>query len=168
VLADRPPFEDVYRDYLGRIYAYVRAQVSSSADAEDITAQVFMNAYQAYGRFEARNTSPVAWLFRIARNATTDHFRAYGRRERLRRTIEHQPVAEENPAHVAEERLQYRALLEHVARLPERQRDSIAFRHSGLTFEEVGVLMSCSEDAAKMLYHRGLKALRDSVNKEEA
>jgi RNA polymerase sigma factor (sigma-70 family) len=158
----------VYRDYLGRIYAYVRAQVSSSADAEDITAQVFMNAYQAYGRFEARNSSPVAWLFRIARNATTDHFRAHGRRERLQRTIEHQPVADENPAHMAEERLQYRALLEHVTRLPERQRDSIALRHSGLTFEEVGVLMSCSEDAAKMLYHRGLKALRDSVKKEGA
>jgi RNA polymerase sigma-70 factor (ECF subfamily) len=168
VLADRPPFEDVYRDYLGRIYAYVRAQVSSSADAEDITAQVFMNAYQAYGRFEVRNSSPVAWLFRIARNATTDHFRAHGRRERLQRTIEHQPVADENPAHMAEERLQYRALLEHVTRLPERQRDSIALRHSGLTFEEVGVLMSCSEDAAKMLYHRGLKALRDSVKKEGA
>jgi len=168
VLADRPPFEDVYRDYLGRIYAYVRAQVSSSADAEDITAQVFMNAYQAYGRFEVRNSSPVAWLFRIARNATTDHFRAHGRRERLQRTIEHQPVADENPAHMAEERLQYRALLEHVTRLPERQRDSIALRHSGLTFEEVGVLMSCSEDAAKMRYHRGLKALRDSVKKEGA
>ncbi|TME96469.1 MAG: hypothetical protein E6I39_13800 [Chloroflexi bacterium] len=55
--SDRPPFEDVYRDYLGRIYAYVRAQVGTSADAEDITAQVFMNAYQAYDRFEPRNCS---------------------------------------------------------------------------------------------------------------
>jgi RNA polymerase sigma-70 factor (ECF subfamily) len=165
---DRPPFEDLYRDFLGRIYAYVRAQVATSADAEDITAQVFMNAYQAYGRFEARNTSPVAWLFRIARNATTDHFRAHGRRERLRRTIEHQPVAFDDPSRMAEERLQYRALLEHVARLPERQRESIALRHSGLTFEEVGVLMSCSEDAAKMLYHRALKALKASVQEEGA
>ena len=51
---DRLPFEDLYREYVGRIYAYVRAQVSTSADAEDITAQVFMNAYQAYERFEAR------------------------------------------------------------------------------------------------------------------
>ena len=109
----------------------------------------------------------MAWLFRIARNATTDHFRAHGRRERLRRTIEHQPVAADDPSRMAEERIQYHALLEHVARLPERQREAIAFRHSGLSFEEVGVLMVCSEDAAKMLYHRGLKALRDSVHKEE-
>ena len=167
MLADRPIFEDLYRDFMGRIYAYVRAQVPTSADAEDITAQVFMNAYQAYDRFETRNTTPAAWLFRIARNATMDHFRSHGRRERLRRTIERQPVAGEDPAGMAEERIQYRALLAHVSRLPERQREAISLRHSGLSFEEVGVLMGSSEDAAKMLYHRGLKALRDSVHKEE-
>lgn len=165
---DQPPFEDLYREYLGRIYAYVRAQVGSAADAEDVTAQVFMNAYQAYPRFEPRHTTPSAWLFRIARNATLDHFRAHGRRERLRRTVEHQPVAEVDPAVEAEERIQYRALLAHVARLPERQRDVISLRHSGLSFQEVGNLMSCTEDAAKMLYHRALKALREAVEKETA
>lgn len=166
MLADRPPFEDLYRDYVGRIYAYVRAQVTTAADAEDITAQVFMNAYQAYGRFEPRNTTPAAWLFRIARNATLDHFRAGGRRDRLRRTIEHQPVAEVDPASQAEERITYQALLAHVARLPERQRDAVSLRHSGLSFDEVGKLLSCSEDAAKMLYHRALKALKESVQRE--
>ena len=164
--ADRPPFDDLYRDYMGRIYAYVRAQVGSSSDAEDITAQVFVNAYQAYSRFEPRNTTPAAWLFRIARNATLDHFRASGRRERLQRTIQHQPMAEEDPAGKAEERIQYRALLAQVAQLPERQRDAISLRHSGLSFDEVGTLMGCSEDAAKMLYHRALKALREAVQRE--
>ena len=166
MVADRPPFEDLYRDYLGRIYAYVRAQVSTAADAEDITSQVFMNAYQAYGRFEARHSTPAAWLFRIARNATLDHFRASGRRERLQRTIEHQPMVEADPAMAAEERIQYRALLQHVAQLSERQRDAISLRHSGLSFEEVGTLLGCTEDAAKMLYHRALKALKESVDQE--
>ena len=151
---------------MGRIYAYVRAQVTSSADAEDITAQVFMNAYQAYARFEARNTTPAAWLFRIARNATLDHFRSHGRRERLRRTIEHQPLAQADPSGVAEDRIQYAELLGLVAHLPERQRDAISLRHSGLSFGEVGALMSCSEDAAKMLYHRALKAIRESAARE--
>ncbi|HKV87505.1 MAG TPA: RNA polymerase sigma factor [Candidatus Dormibacteraeota bacterium] len=166
MVADRPPFEDLYRDFLGRIYAYIRAQVSTAADAEDITAQVFMNAYQAYGRFEPRNSTPAAWLFRIARNATLDHFRGHGRRERLRRTIERQPLAEEDPARQAEERIQYRELLACVAQLPERQRDAISLRHSGLSFDEVGGLLGCSEDAAKMLYHRALKALREVVDRE--
>ena len=165
--ADRPAFEDLYRDYLGRIYAYVRAQVGSAADAEDVTSQVFMNAYQAYARFETRNSTPAAWLFRIARNATLDHFRAGSRRDRLRRTIEREPQPEEDPAGQAEERIQYRALLVRVAELPERQRDAISLRHSGLSFDEVGSLLGCSEDAAKMLYHRALKALREAVHKEE-
>ena len=166
--AERPPFEDLYREYLGRIYAYVRAQVGASADAEDITAQVFMNAYQAYGRFEARNTTPSAWLFRIARNATLDHFRSRGRRDRLQRTMEHQPLVEEDPAQEAEGRVQYRALLAQVAHLPDRQRNAISLRHSGLSFDEVGRVLGCSEDAAKMLYHRALKALREAVQKEGA
>ena len=166
-MVDRPPFEDLYREFLGRIYAYVRAQVGSAADAEDVTAQVFMNAYQAYPRFETRNATPAAWLFRIARNATLDHFRAQGRRDRLRRTIEREPQAEEDPAGQAEERIQYTALLARVSGLPERQRDAISLRHSGLSFDEVGRLLGCSEDAAKMLYHRALKALREAV-KEEA
>jgi len=166
VEADRPAFEDLYRDYLGRIYAYVRAQVGSAADAEDVTSQVFMNAYQAYARFETRNSTPAAWLFRIARNATLDHFRASNRRDRLRRTIERQPQAEEDPAGQAEDRIQYRALLAQVAGLPERQRDAISLRHSGLSFDEVGSLLGCSEDAAKMLYHRALKALREAAHKE--
>lgn len=166
-VADRPAFEDIYREFLGRIYAYVRSQVGEAADAEDITAQVFMNAYQAYGRFEARNTTPAAWLFRIARNATLDHFRSSTRRERLRRTIERQPMAEEDPAERAEERIQYRALLARVAELPERQRDAISLRHSGLRFDEVGSLLGCSEDAAKMLYHRALKALKEAVSRQE-
>ena len=55
-------------------------------------------------------------------------------------------------------------LLEAVRRLPERQREVIALRHrSDLSFAEVGELMECSEDAAKMLYHRALKALRAEV-----
>ena len=168
MVADRPPFEDLYRDFLGRVYAYIRAQVPTAADAEDITAQTFMNAYQAYARFETRNSTPAAWLFRIARNATLDHFRSHGRRERLRRTIEHQPMEEADPASAAEDRIQYRALLAHVSKLSERQRDAISLRHSGLSFEEVGALLECSEDAAKMLYHRSLKALKELVHEADS
>src|SRR5262252_4675791 len=126
-----------------------------------------MNAYQAYDRFETRNSTPAAWLFRIARNATLDHFRAQGRRDRLRRTIEREPQAEDDPAAQAEERIQYRALLSRVAELPERQRDAISLRHSGLSFDEVGPLLGCSEDAAKMLYRRAVKTLREAVRKEQ-
>jgi RNA polymerase sigma-70 factor (ECF subfamily) len=156
-----PPFEELYREFLPRIYAYVKVQVGTAADAEDVTSQVFMNAFRAYGRYRPQADSPAAWLFRIARNATLDHHRRATRRERGERAAAEQPVEPVEAATVVESRQQYRELMEAVARLPERQREVISLRHtSQLSFAEVGILMGCSEDAAKMLYHRALKALR--------
>jgi RNA polymerase sigma-70 factor (ECF subfamily) len=159
----KPAFEDLYRDYLDRIYAFLRSQLGSAADAEDLTSQVFMKAYQAYGRYEPRFETPAAWLFQIARNAALDHHRRAGRRVRAERALAREPVPSADPGMVAEERIVYRELLEAVARLPERHREVIGLRQSGLSFLEVGRLLGCSEDAAKMLYHRALRALRATM-----
>jgi len=47
VLADRPPFEDLYREFLGRIYAYVRAQVGASADRKGVELPLGLGARHA-------------------------------------------------------------------------------------------------------------------------
>lgn len=157
----KPPFEELYREFVNRVYGYVRAQVGVAADAEDITSQVFLRAYEAYGRFEPAGATPSAWLFRIARNASLDHLRASGRRERLVRVVGHQPSEEPDAAKVAEERIEHSELVALLADLSERQREVIALRHSGLSFAEVGDVLGAREDAAKMAYHRAIRALRE-------
>jgi RNA polymerase sigma-70 factor (ECF subfamily) len=154
------PFEDLYREYVDRVYAFLRSQLGNAADAEDVASLVFMKAYRAYARYEPRHDTPSAWLFQIARNAALDHHRRAGRRDRLERALAREPGSVADPGTIAEERIQYRELMQAVARLPERHREVIGLRHSGLSFLEVGSLMGCSEDAAKMLYHRALRALR--------
>jgi RNA polymerase sigma-70 factor, ECF subfamily len=166
VPGEKAPFEDLYREYFDRIYAYVRSQLGNAADAEDVTAKVFMKAYEAYGRFEPRHQTPSAWLFKIARNAALDQHRHLGRRDRLERVVAREPQPVVEPEVLAEERLLYRELMEAVSRMPDRQREVIGLRNSGLSFAEVGGLMSCSEDAAKMLYHRALRALRGLLTPE--
>ncbi len=163
VAGAKPAFEDLYREFVDRIYAFLRSQLDNAADAEDVTSQVFMKAFQAYARFEPRHETPAAWLFRIARNAALDHHRRAGRRERTERALARQPVSDVDPGTVAQERMLYRELMVVVSQLPERHREVIALRHSGLSFQEVGGLLGCSEDAAKMLYHRALKALRAAI-----
>jgi RNA polymerase sigma-70 factor, ECF subfamily len=163
VPAGKPAFEELYRAYVTRVYAFLRSQLGNAQDAEDVTSQVFMKAYEAYGRYEARHQTPAAWLFRIARNAALDHHRRAGRQDRLERAVANEPAPTTDPGAVAEERILYRELMDAVARLPARQREVIGLRHSGLSFLEVGVLMDCSEDAAKMLYHRAIRAVRGSL-----
>jgi RNA polymerase sigma-70 factor (ECF subfamily) len=168
VPGEKAPFEELYREYFDRIYAYVRSQLGNAADAEDVTAKVFMKAYEAYGRFEPRHQTPSAWLFKIARNAALDQYRRLGRQDRLERVVAREPQPVVEPEVLAEERLLYRELMEAVSRMPDRQREVIGLRNSGLSFAEVGGLMSCSEDAAKMLYHRALRALRGLIAPEGA
>ena len=168
VAGAKPPFEELYRQFLPRIYAYVRVQVAGTADAEDVTSEVFIKAFEAYGRYEPQGATPAAWLFRIARNAALDHHRRGGRRDRQQRTLAHELSEEHDPAGLAEDRIQYRDLLGAVAALSEGQREAISMRHLGLSFAEVGSLLDCSEDAAKMLYHRGIKALKGAVQRREA
>lgn len=162
----KPPFEELYRDHLQRIYGFVRAQVGTAADAEDVTSQVFLKAYQAYDRFQPQAETPAAWLFQIARNAALDHHRRAGSRDRLARAVAAQPETVTDPSGVAERNLEHQRLLALVAQLPERQREAVGLRHSGLSFLEVGRLLGSSEDAAKMLYHRALKTLRTMAEEE--
>jgi RNA polymerase sigma-70 factor (ECF subfamily) len=163
VPAGKPAFEELYREYVNRVYAFLRSQLGNAQDAEDVTSQVFMKAYEAYGRYEARHETPTAWLFRIARNAALDHHRKAGRKERLERAVSREAVPSADPQVLAEERILYRELLDAVARMPARHREVLGLRHSGLSFLEVGRLMECSEEAAKMLYHRAVRALRASL-----
>ena len=157
---------EVYEAHVDRIFRFAYFKLGNREDAEDVTSQVFMKAYEAYGRYEARQEAPTAWIFRIARNAALDHYRRAGRKERLERAVAREPVRSADPGTMAEERILYRALLDFLARMPARQREVIGLRHSGLSFLEVGTLMECSEDAAKMLYHRAVKALRASLPDE--
>jgi RNA polymerase sigma-70 factor, ECF subfamily len=163
-MPERPEFEDLYREFLPRIYGYALAQLRNAAEAEDVTAQVFVKAYQAYDRFEPQAATPAAWLFRLARNAILDFHRRANVRERTLEAAGRDLGDGDDPARLAEDRVLFGDLLESVRRLPGRQREVIALRHrSDLGFLEIGKLMDCSEDAAKMLYHRALKALRKEL-----
>lgn len=162
----KPTFDQLYRDFLGRIYAFLRAQLATPEDAEDVTAQVFLKAYEAYPRYRPEGTTPAAWLFQIARNAARDHRRRTYRRDRLWWEVARQPVAEVDPSELATERVANRGLLLAVSQLPARQREVVSLRHAGLSFAEVGQLLDCSEDAAKMAYHRALKNLRAALAEE--
>ena len=163
-MPEAPDFQDLYAEFLPRIYGYILSHLRNTAEAEDVTSQVFIKAYSAYARFEPRADTPSAWLFRIARNAIYDQHRRTGVRERVERQVAAALPEAEDPARVAEDRLAGRDLWAAVGQLPERQREAVALRiQSDLGFKEIGDLMDCSEDAAKMLYHRALRALREEV-----
>ncbi|MCE9558900.1 MAG: sigma-70 family RNA polymerase sigma factor [Armatimonadetes bacterium] len=57
--------------YQSRVLGFVRGMVHNSEEALDITQEVFIKAFQAFGRFDGRS-SLRTWLFRIAYNLCVD------------------------------------------------------------------------------------------------
>ena len=65
----------LYREYVPRIHAFAYRRTNSREVAEDVTAATFERAYRQLARFEWRGGGFGAWLFRIASNELTDHYR---------------------------------------------------------------------------------------------
>jgi RNA polymerase sigma-70 factor (ECF subfamily) len=155
--ADPERFLELYDRHVDRVYAYVSRRVRSRAAAEDITSAVFEQALANLLSFEFRGAPFAAWLFRIAANALTDHWRRDGRDV-------HDP-----PIDVPDERehrdLELRvSLFQLVDRLPEMQRRVIELRFiEGRSIRDAAASLDRSEGAVKQLQLRALENLRKSM-----
>ena len=57
--------EAMYEEYSGRIYRFCHRLSGNRHDAEDLTQEVFVAAFQGWGRFVGRS-SLSTWLYKIA------------------------------------------------------------------------------------------------------
>ena len=67
-------YESLVVRYRGRIYAIIVNMTGNDADAWDLSQDVFLKAWKALPRFEARSQF-YTWLYRIAHNVTYDWLR---------------------------------------------------------------------------------------------
>ena len=64
---------NVINEYGGRLFRFIRGRVSTNADAEDITQEVW---YQLSRVIELDSIQQISgWLFRVAKNRITDNYR---------------------------------------------------------------------------------------------
>jgi len=70
------------------VYSFVARSVRDAADAEDLTQDVFVQAFAAIGRYRSE-ASFKTWVFRIAHNRVIDH----ARRSRKRASVTVEPSA---------------------------------------------------------------------------
>jgi len=67
-------FEGLVQQYKNRIYGYICRLTNDSPEAEDLTQEVFIRAYQGMQAFR-RDAAVDTWLYRIATNLVIDRFR---------------------------------------------------------------------------------------------
>ncbi|WP_370523954.1 RNA polymerase sigma factor [Cellulomonas sp. APG4] len=149
------PFEQVVADHGGTVWRVCRAVVGP-LDADDAWSETFLAALRAYpGLPEGSDVR--AWLVTIAHRKAVDIHRA-----RARRAV---PVAEVPDHGVVEPASdEHDELLAAVARLPERQRLTVAYHHvAGLPYREVAELVGGTPEAARRAAADGVAALRRAL-----
>ena len=67
-------FDELYRRYFTRIYAFIQARVRNRADAEELTQESFTVVFRSPQGFSGRS-SPLAWIYGVARNTVNNHLR---------------------------------------------------------------------------------------------
>ena len=76
---DSEVFNLLYRRYHDRIYGVICSIISNPDDAQDITQDVFLKAYQGLQNFK-KASQFYSWLYRIAINCCIDHMRRQSKR----------------------------------------------------------------------------------------
>lgn len=164
---DREAFAQLYFRYAGQIYRYVWLRVSNQADAEDLTSGVFLNAWRSIGKFSPKHDSSfVAWLFKLARNALIDRYRRE-RDEVSLDTIEtiHLNESFANPDTYLESQLTIVALREALDALTSEQRDVVLLRFvEGLSAREVGDILGKNEGTVRGIQFRAIQSMRRALN----
>jgi RNA polymerase sigma-70 factor (ECF subfamily) len=165
---DRELFSVVYLRHFDRVYGYVRNALRDSRDAEDLTQQVFIAAFERIHSYEVRVDSPFrAWLVAVARHKVLNHRRKHGRvevedPERLARRLD--GAQDPDPDQARDEVLGWlsdRELAVFIERLPSAQREVLTLRFLfDLSTEQIARTLRRTPDSVRQLQHRALATLR--------
>jgi RNA polymerase sigma-70 factor (ECF subfamily) len=153
-------FVPLYDHYVRPVFRYLCSRIGAYDEAEDLTAQTFLEALEALPRYRDRGCF-AAWLFGIARRKAADHFRR------------HPPLSLEEVGAITDaadlqgevarkdEIARLKAL---IRELPKEEQEWIRLHFTaGLTFREMAALNGKSEDATKKAVYRLLAKLQSRL-----
>lgn len=168
---DFSAFEKLFERHRNLVYRFVYQMSNKRDDAEDLTQEVFVRAYQNLQRYrdEAKFTT---WLLRIATNLATDKARMSQRRM----TLENQESGSQgalawmtvghtdDPVENLETDRRLEALKKALMALPDHHRNVIVLRDiEEMDYKDMAELLNCTVGGAKLRVLRARRALRDRV-----
>lgn len=143
-------FEALYSHYCRDIYRFALYLCGNHAEAEDITSETFVRAWNATGRIRAATAK--SYLFAIARNHYLESLRRGARRAQL---DEMMPDSRANSCMDAERRMEVNRVLEVLQQMPEIDRTVLLLRvQEEWSYQEIADAVRLSLPAVKVKIHR--------------
>ena len=163
--------------YARRIHLLAAHYCRNTQDAEDLSQEVWLKAYQAVQTFRF-DSSFYTWLRRITINSFLNHrrssfFRSHGQTtavQLLQIDSEEQEALFDSSSRSQENiynKLLFESVVSALAELTPAQRLAFVLRHyEGMTYEEIATAMNCSIGTVKKGVWRAIVKLRARLSPE--
>lgn len=156
---------ELYECYQPAIYSYVYYRLGHAAEAEDLTAEVFVRMVTKLHTFQDQGKPILAWLHTIAHNLVANHHRRDGHVQWL--PLDETLSADEDGGLTDGLRLSRHEIRAAMAELTEPQRQVVWLKFiEGFSNAEVAAVLDRDENAVKSLQHRALAAMRRTLERE--
>jgi len=160
VQGDRDAFGQLYDLYNERVYRHIYYKVGNHAEAEDLSAQVWMNALRAIGRYKQMGRPFYVWLLSIANNQVIDYYRS----QKDRTSIDDPGLWLSDGLDLEAEAIRDHTnaeLRDAILQLRDDHRKVIVLRFiDGMDYSDIAAIMDKKEGAVRVIQHRALLALR--------
>lgn len=164
---DMLAFESLVHMHQQRVYAHCYRMLNNSAEAEDLTSETFLRAYQHLSSLRAE-PSIVFWLLRVANNLGISMLRKRSARpevelEELQEQASDIATPEEQTVELARREV-VKKCLQQLA--PQDRTAVLMFYLEERPLEEIAKVLGCGVAGAKSRVHRARHKLREYVMAE--
>ena len=155
----------LYDRYAPKIYRFILIKTGRKADAEDLTSQVFMKAWESIGGFEFQGFPFSSWLYRIAGNSVIDYYRTFRSHQDVEDMADAIQTSEDHAGDL-DLRSASDGIRSAIRLLDQDQQNVIVMRFvDELSTKEIAAALGKSEGAIRVIQHRALKNLKQLLSK---
>jgi len=169
---DQAALSCLYDRYRGVLFALALRILRDRAEAEEVMADVFLQAWRGARDFDRMRGSVPAWLVTLCRSRAIDRLRARGRREAAMTALAREEAGraggasgeEHDPERHAEVALRRGRIRAALAALAPRQREAIALAYyGGLSHTEIAARIAEPLGTVKTWIRQGLMTLKEQL-----
>lgn len=175
---DQQAFRELMNRHQSKVYSYIYSMIGSAGLADDIFQETFTKVITKMDDTYNEQGKWIAWVMRIAHNATIDHIRKQKRfvdvssnYDKESNTDFYDRLPDEDLVGAQEQLEKDEAkssLMEHIAELPEEQRQVVMLRHYyEMPFKEIAELTNVSINTALGRMRYALINLRKLFDQEK-
>lgn len=156
--------EEIYKEYSKIVYKYLISITNNDELAEELMQETFESAVKNINKFR-QECSVKTWLCTIAKNKWIDF---YKKKKKLNETnideINEKFLISNSFEEDYTDKEQIINMYKKIHKLDEKTKEVIYLRiKSDFSFKEIGSIMGCSEEWARITFYRGKIKLKEEL-----